>query len=60
MKNILLLILFIAALGWLGRMEMEDEIRSADWDSLNKQEVIRDIEFRCYTGDLTGEMCRGI
>ena len=60
MKNILLLILFIAALGWLGRMEMEDEIHSADWDRLNKQEVIRDIEFRCYTGDLTGEMCRGI
>ena len=60
MKNILLLILFIAALGLLGRMEMEDEIRSADWDSLNKQEVVRDIEFRCYTGDLTGEMCRGI
>ena len=60
MKNIVLLILLIAALGWLGRMEMEDEIRSADWDRQSKQEVIRDIEFRCYTGDLTGEMCRGI
>ena len=55
MKNILLV-----ALGLLGRMEMQDEIRSAEWDKQNKQEVIKDIEFRCYTGDLTGEMCRGI
>ena len=60
MKNILLVVIFIVALGLLGRMEMEDEIHSADWDRQNKQEVIRDIEFRCYTGDLTGEMCRGI
>ena len=51
MKNILLVILFIVALGLLGRMEIQDEIRSAEWDKQNKQEVIKDIEFRCYTGD---------
>ena len=60
MKNILLVVIFIVALGLLGRMEMQDEIRSVEWDKQNKQEVIKDIEFRCYTGDLTGEMCRGI
>ena len=59
MKNILIVILFILALGLIGRMEMQDEIRSAEWDKQNKQEVIRDIELRCYTGDLTGDMCRG-
>ena len=56
MKNILLLILFIVALGLLGRMEMQDEIRSVEWDKQNKQEVIKEIELRGYTGDLTGEM----
>ena len=60
MKNILLVVIFIVALGLLGRMEMQDEIRSVEWDKQNKQEVIKNIELRCYTGDLTGEMCRGI
>lgn len=60
MKNILIVILFILALGLIGRMEMQDEIRSAEWDKQNKQEVIKDLQLRCYTGDLTGEMCRGL
>ena len=60
MKNILLLIIFILALGLLGRMEMQDEIRSHQIDEQNKQEVIKDLQLRCYTGDLTGEMCRGL
>ena len=60
MKNILLLIIFILALGLMGRMEMQDEIRSAEWDKQNKQEVIKDLQLRCYTGDLTGDMCRGL
>lgn len=60
MKNILIAILFILALGLMGRMEMQDEIRSAEWDKQNKQEVIKDLQLRCYTGDLTGDMCRGI
>lgn len=60
MKNILLVILFILALGLMGRMEMQDEIRSAEWDKQNKQEVIKDLQLRCYTGDLTGDMCRGL
>lgn len=60
MKNILIVILFILALGLMGRMEMQDEIRSAEWDKQNKQEVIKDLQLRCYTGDLTSEMCRGL
>ena len=59
MKNILIAILFILALGLIGRMEMQDEIRSHQIDEQNKQEVIKDLQLRCYTGDLTGEMCRG-
>ena len=59
MKNILLVILFILALGLMGRMEMQDEIRSHQIDEQNKQEVIKDLQLRCYTGDLTGDMCRG-
>lgn len=59
MKNILLVILFILALGLLGRMEMQDEIRSHQIDEQNKQEVVKDLQLRCYTGDLTGDMCRG-
>lgn len=59
MKNILLAILFILALGLMGRMEMQDEIRSHQIDEQNKQEVIKDLQLRCYTGDLTGDMCRG-
>ena len=59
MKNILIAILFILALGLMGRMEMQDEIRSHQIDEQNKQEVIKDLQLRCYTGDLTGDMCRG-
>ena len=60
MKKVLMVIGFIMLLGLLGSMECQDEIRSHQIDEQNKQEVIRDIELRCYTGDLTGEMCRGI
>ena len=60
MKKVLMVIGFIMVLGLLGRIECQDEIRSHKIDEQNKQEVIRDIELRCYTGDLTGEMCRGI
>jgi len=60
MKKVLMVIGFIMVLGLLGRIECQDEIRSHQIDEQNKQEVIRDIELRCYTGDLTGEMCRGI
>ena len=60
LKNILLIALFIIALGLAGRMEMQDEIQTHKQDEINKQEVIKDIQLRCYTGELTGEMCRGI
>lgn len=60
MKNILLLILFIVALGLLGRMEMQDEIHLAEWDKQNKQEAFKDIEWRCHTGELADDMYRGI
>lgn len=59
MRNFLILVGFIALLGLVGRMDYESEVLSHQIDEQNKQEVIRDIQLRCYTGDLTGEMCRG-
>ena len=59
MRNFLILVGFIAILGLVGRMDYESEVLSHQIDEQNKQEVIRDIQLRCYTGDLTGEMCRG-
>lgn len=59
MRNFLILVGFIALLGFVGRMDYESEVLSHQIDEQNKQEVIRDIQLRCYTGDLTGEMCRG-
>lgn len=59
MRNFLILVGFIALLGLVGRMDYESEVLSHQIDEQNKQEVIRDIQLRCYTGDLTGEICRG-
>lgn len=59
MRNFLILVGFIALLGLVGRMDYESEVLSHQIDEQNKQEVIKDIQLRCYTGDLTGELCRG-
>lgn len=61
LKNITLAILFIAILGLLGRMECQDEIKSAEYDAQMKQEVIKDWQLRCATGDIfDAEICKAI
>lgn len=60
MKNVLLIIGFIFVLGLIGRMDCQDAIKTTQIDQQNKQEVIKDIKIRCYTGDLTGDICKGI
>lgn len=60
MKNVLIVIGFIMLLGLVGRMECQDAIKTAQLDQENKQEVIRDLELRCYTGSIDPEYCNGV
>ena len=59
-KNVLLFVLFIVLLGIAGHFDMQDEISTAEYDRVNKQEVIKDLQLRCYTGDLQGDVCKGL
>ena len=59
-KNVLLFVLFIVLLGIIGHFDMQDEINTAEYDRQNKQEVIKDLQLRCYTGDLSGDICKGL
>ena len=59
-KNVLLFVLFIVLLGIAGHFDMQDEINTAEYDRVNKQEVIKDLQIRCYTGDLSGDICKGL
>ena len=57
-KNVLLFVLFIVLLGIAGHFDMQDEIKTAEYDRQNKQGVIKDLQLRCYTGDLSGDICK--
>ena len=46
-------------LGLIGHFDMQDELTTSDYDNLNKQEVIRDLEFRCFKDELSNEDCKG-
>jgi hypothetical protein len=61
MKKILMFTLFIVLLGIMGRMECQDAIRSAEYDAQNKQEVIKQWEVRCASGDIFDkDICQAI
>ena len=60
LRKILLFVLFIMLLGIAGHFDMQDEINTAEYDKQNKQEVIKDLQLRCYTGDLQGDICKGL
>lgn len=60
MKNVLLVIGFIMLLGLVGRMECQDNMRMAQIDQENKQEVIKDLELKCYNGTIDPEYCNGV
>lgn len=60
LRKILLFLLFIMLLGIAGHFDMQDEINTTEYDGVNKQEVIKDLQLRCYTGDLQGDVCRGL
>lgn len=60
LRKILLFVLFIMLLGIAGHFDMQDEINTTEYDRVNKQEVIKDIQMKCFKGDLTGDVCRGL
>ena len=60
LRKILLFVLFIMLLGIAGHFDMQDEIKTSEYDRVNKQEVIKDLQMKCFKGDLTGDVCRGL
>ena len=60
LRKILLFVLFIMLLGIAGHFDMQDEINTEEYDRVNKQEDIKDLKLRWYTGDLQGDVCRGL
>ena len=59
-KNVLLFGFFILLLGIAGHFDMQDNINTSEYDRVNKQEVIKDLQMRCYTGDLQDDACIGL
>ena len=60
LRKILLFVLFIMLSGIAGHFDMQDEINTSEYDRVNKQEFIKDLQLRCYTGDLQGDVCKGL
>ena len=60
LRKILLFLLFIMLSGIAGHFDMQDNINTSEYDRVNKQEVIKDLQLRCYTGDLQGDVCKGL
>ena len=60
LRKVLGFIMFIMLLGIAGHFDMQNGINTSEYDRVNKQEVIKDLQLRCYTGDLQGDTCRGL
>ena len=60
LRKVLLFVLFIMLLGIAGHFDMQDNINTAEYDRLNKQEVIKDLQMKCFKSDLIGDVCRGL
>ena len=59
-KNVLLFGFFILLLGIAGHFDIQNDIATSESDRVNKQEVIKDLQMRCYTGDLQDNVCKGL
>ena len=59
-RKVLLFVLFIMLLGVAGHFDMQDNINTSEYDRVNKQEVIKDLQMKCFKGDLTGDVCKGL
>lgn len=60
LRNVLVIIGMIVLLGLVGHYDYESEVMTHKQDEINKQEVIKDLQLRCYTGDLQGDICKGL
>ena len=60
LRKILLFVLFIMLLGIAGHFDMQDNINTSEYDRVNKQEVIKDLQMKCFKGDLQGDVCKGL
>ena len=60
LRKVLGFMMFIMLLGIAGHFDMQDNINTAEYDRLNQQEVIKDVQMKCFKGDLTGDVCRGL
>ena len=60
LRKVLVFMMFIMLLGIAGHFDMQDEIKTTEYDRVNKQEVIKDLQMKCFKGDLTGDVCRGL
>ena len=60
LRNVLVIVLMLVLFGIVGHFDYEDSVKTAEYDRQNKQEVIKDLQLRCYTGDLQGDICKGL
>ena len=60
LRKILLFLLFLMLVGIAGHFDMQDEINTTEYDRVNKQEFVKDLQMKCFKGDLTGDACRGL
>ena len=59
LRKILMIGLFIMLLGVTSHFNMQDEISTAEYDRVNKQEFIKDVQMKCFNGELSSEYCKG-
>ena len=60
LRNILIGLLMIVLMGIIGHYDFENEVMTHKQDEINKQEVIKDLQMRCYKGIITDEsICKG-
>ena len=59
-RKVLLFVLFMMLLGIAGHFDMQDEINTTEYDRVNKAEVIKDLQMKCFKGDLQEDFCKGL
>ena len=58
MLRLIKIILIIMLFDIIGRMEYNDNMMMSNIDKQNKQEVIKDMQIRCYNNELPQEYCK--
>ena len=58
-RNLLMIVLMIVLVGIVGRFDYESEIMTHKQDEINKQEFIKDVQMKCFNGELSSEYCKG-